>query len=231
MTRRFPLTYWRTSRQSRCRPLMSLDKQQNQLPSLQQQQHDQQAEEELSFRGSSKPDLLAWLAQTGIDTSCYGTGASKSVDLLWEEVQEGETVLTVCDGRPLRFVSVVNVIISNNRGQTLVESQQVLPSGTVRPRNKPLSEKLLPGERWQDGVVRGVVEELGSVLPRKPEVTLDENSYEEVVEEKESQSYPGLYSKYVCHRVQAKVVGLPEDNFTTQEERGDGQLTHVWEWQ
>lgn len=210
---------------------MSLDKQQNQLPSLQQQQHDQQAEEELSFRGSSKPDLLAWLAQTGIDTSCYGTGASKSVDLLWEEVQEGETVLTVCDGRPLRFVSVVNVIISNNRGQTLVESQQVLPSGTVRPRNKPLSEKLLPGERWQDGVVRGVVEELGSVLPRKPEVTLDENSYEEVVEEKESQSYPGLYSKYVCHRVQAKVVGLPEDNFTTQEERGDGQLTHVWEWQ
>ena len=27
------------------------------------------------------------------------------------------------------------------------------------------------------------------------QVTLDESSYEEVVEEKESQSYPGLYSK------------------------------------
>ena len=64
---------------------MSLDKQQNQLPPLQQQQHDQEAEQEVSFRGSSLPDLLAWLTQTGIDTSCYGTGASKSVDLLWEE--------------------------------------------------------------------------------------------------------------------------------------------------
>ena len=70
---------------------MSLDKQQNQLPPL--QQHAQQGQQEVSFRGSSLPDLLAWLAQTGIDTTCYGTGASKSVDLLWEEVS-GHSLLT-----------------------------------------------------------------------------------------------------------------------------------------
>lgn len=47
---------------------------------------------------------------------------------------------------------------------------QVLPNGNRRSRRLPLSEKLLPGERWQEAVVRGVVEELGPVLPANPEV-------------------------------------------------------------
>ena len=47
---------------------------------------------------------------------------------------------------------------------------QVLPNGSRRPRGLPLSEKLLPGERWQEAVVRGVVEELGPVLPENPQV-------------------------------------------------------------
>lgn len=47
---------------------------------------------------------------------------------------------------------------------------QVLPNGSRRPRGLPLSEKLLPGERWQEAVVRGVVEELGPVLPTNPQV-------------------------------------------------------------
>ncbi len=79
-------------------------------------------------------------------------------------------MLTVAQGKPLRLVSVVNVLISNSRGQALTEAQQVLPSGAVRERRKPLSEKLLPGERWQDGVLRGIKEELGSILPADPEV-------------------------------------------------------------
>jgi hypothetical protein len=36
--------------------------------------------------------------------------------------------------------------------------------------------------------------------------------------------------QYVCHRVDAKVKGLPEYNFITEEERADGILKHVWEW-
>jgi hypothetical protein len=86
------------------------------------------------------------------------------------QVQEGETVLTLSQGKPLRLVNVVNVLITNNRGQTLVEAQQILPNGNVRQRERPLSEKLLPGERWQEGVMRGVKEELGTVLPTEPEV-------------------------------------------------------------
>jgi hypothetical protein len=48
---------------------------------------------------------------------------------------------------------------------------QVLPNGTLRSRGLPLSEKLLPGERWQDAVARGVAEELGPVLPRDHRVS------------------------------------------------------------
>ena len=307
----------------------------------------------------------------------------------------------------------------------------------MRPRNKPLSEKLLPGERWEEGVLRGIREELAGVLPPEPQVLgngrrgfkacagaagravpseaseaeggfacqagaglqegrapgylcflegqegcwrgpvpsaqagraglacrhaagvrqqsshtgliaamdgplphpmapnppthsalprhsqveVEEGSYEMLVEEKDSQSYPGLRSKvrcaeqgrlgwagwlalclclprfaavycaatraarqgktracvlawcasilcillgaagtslaytvacsathpsrrpssrprpsppalpYICHRVRARVAGLPEGDFTTQEERADGTLQHVWVWE
>ena len=141
----------------------------------------------------------------------------------------------------------------------------------------PLAEKLLPGERWQDAVLRACQEELGPVLPEQPEVrqhcwcaalhctagrlgpkkekaaplhhqpplclrvslpalpavaqiAVDEASFTEVVEEKDSQSYPGLSSRYICKRVAAKVAGLPQDSFVTDEQRSDGLLRHCWEW-
>ncbi|PSC69518.1 hypothetical protein C2E20_7044 [Micractinium conductrix] len=110
------------------------------------------------------------------------------------------------DGRPQREVSVLNVLLQNSQGQILYEDEQVLPNGARRARGLPLSEKLLPGERWQDAVVRGVIEELGPVLPADPKVEVDEGSMRETVETKESKSYPGLLSRYVCKRVSASVA-------------------------
>lgn len=52
--------------------------------------------------------------------------------------------------------------------QVLEEEFQVRPGGAVRRRGLPLSEKLLPGEDWRDGVGRAIKEELGSVLPDGP---------------------------------------------------------------
>lgn len=49
---------------------------------------------------------------------------------------------------------------------------QVLPNGNRRVRGLPLSEKLLPGEAWQEAVVRGVVEELGPILPPNPQASV-----------------------------------------------------------
>ena len=48
----------------------------------------------------------------------------------------------------------------------------MLPSGAVRRRCLALSEKLMGGEAWQDGVERAIREELGSILPLEPEIQI-----------------------------------------------------------
>lgn len=150
----------------------------------------------VGFEGESEQDLKSWLQQFGVDTASYGRGAAKPLAFLLEEVHEGETVLTVApSGTPLRLVSVLNVTLLNDRGQRLVEARQVLPSGNVRTRGLPLSEKMLPGESWQAGAVRAVKEELGPVLPPAYQLEIRSETYREQVEEKESQSYPGLTSR------------------------------------
>lgn len=184
-----------------------------------------------AFSGKTLDDLSAWLNSVGIPTDSYGVGASKPLDLLLNEVEEGESVLTVDDkGSPLRLVGVMNVIIKNNKQQTLYEARQVLPTGSTRTRNLPLAEKLLPNERWQDAAVRAVREELGPILGDAPRIDIKHETYKESIEYKESQSYPGLLSRYTCHRVEASVEGLPEEDFNTTEERSDGTLIHCWEW-
>lgn len=36
--------------------------------------------------------------------------------------------------------------------------------------------------------------------------------------------------QYVCHRVTARVAGLPDGDFETVEKRADGLVTHKWKW-
>ena len=72
--------------------------------------------------------------------------------------------------KALRLVSVLNVLVGNAAGQTLIEAEQVLPNGRRRRRAMPLAEKMLPGERWQAAVLRACREELGPVLPADPQV-------------------------------------------------------------
>ena len=144
------------------------------------------------FVGRSEAELTSWLASNGIDVARYGTGASKPISFLLQEILEGESVLTVAAGAARRRVSVVNVILRNASGQALYEAQQILPTGVVRPRGLPLSEKMLPGEAWREAVVRGIAEELGPAVPPGAEVVIDEATYRKEEEQKESQSYPGL---------------------------------------
>jgi hypothetical protein len=148
-----------------------------------------------SFQGGTVSELESWLSSHGVDTSQYGRGHAKPLSLLLDEVADGETTLALVGGAPLRHVSVVNVTVRGAGGRSLVEARQVLPSGAVRPREMPLSEKMLPGEAWRAAVARGVAEELGAVLPAGHVLTLEEETYREEVEEKESQSYPGLRSR------------------------------------
>lgn len=183
------------------------------------------------FEGKGVEDLAVWLAIHGMDVTTFGEGVAKSVAELLDEIQNGESTLQVVDGRPLRIVRVLNLLVCNSKGEVLVEEKQVRPDGTVRQRGLPLSEKLMAEESWRRAVDRAVAEELGSMLPNKPKVTIREDTYQEVVEVSESVSYPGLLTQYQCHQVEVVVEGLPETcSFMTREAKPSGFLELYWSW-
>ena len=97
-----------------------------------------------SFQGSSAAELQAWLECRGVDTRGYGTGLSKTVQELLDELQLQESSLVdeACGGvRPpdddnggggssaggcaVRVVQVVSLCITNSDGLALFEEKQV----------------------------------------------------------------------------------------------------------
>ncbi|KAL1557711.1 hypothetical protein AAHA92_08261 [Salvia divinorum] len=175
---------------------------------------------------------------------------TKNVHNLWLEIAEGETDLADSIP-PVRTVEVVVARIVRGDGKILIESHQELSNGDVRRRGRPLSEKMKPGESVEAALHRAVREELG--LGSSVEIgTLgngnrDENrgivrllpeSYTKKVEERASASYPGLPARYVLHKVEAEVEGLPEGEFSTEEadenlgldEKAVSCKKHFWKW-
>ncbi|KAK7282501.1 hypothetical protein RIF29_11333 [Crotalaria pallida] len=169
---------------------------------------------------------------------------TKNVHNLWLELSEGETSLADSTP-PVRTVQVVTVRVTGPDGKILIESHQELSDGNVRKRGRPLSEKMKPGEDPETAAVRAVKEELGSVIGGEAGdvVGIDPNSYEMRVEERSSDSYPGLPGCYVLHTLNAAVEGLPEGDFCTYEVDEYGEFDekrvadqalsvkkHYWTW-
>ena len=92
--------------------------------------------------------------------------------------------------------------------------------GRVRPRNRPLSEKMRPGETVENACRRGVFEELGLKLGDRDRVEMILETYQREEQERDSFSYPGLLTRYVLHTMVASVRGLPSSDFCTQEDEG-----------
>ncbi|CAI5473415.1 unnamed protein product [Closterium sp. Yama58-4] len=148
---------------------------------------------------------------------------TKRVANLWQELVDGEVCLV--DSRPpLRKVSVASVHVRHARtGKVLLEALQEMADGTVRSRNRPLSEKMRPAENPLDACRRGILEELGEDLGASHRVSVLADTLRRQVEERESFSYPGLRSQYEIHVVEAVVEGLPETSFCTVENEGQAQ--------
>ena len=187
------------------------------------------------WNGSTERELHSFLHAHGVDTSSWGVGVAKTVSDLFQETQQQETtVLLQPDGTLTRHVRVVQLAVRDpaRRDRVLVEASQVLPDGRERRRNVLLSEKAMANEDWQDAALRGIREELGSILGDVLYVRLREQTYQERTVRKASPSYPTLASQYVVLSCDADVQGLPVDveAFSTEEERADGTLRSNWEW-
>ncbi|KAI5073045.1 hypothetical protein GOP47_0011058 [Adiantum capillus-veneris] len=198
------------------------------LDCLQKRQgRDSQREQLVSPDDLGSPDALAlWLSDrmpSGI--SQWGTApGTKRVSNLWIELKEGEILLE--DARPpRRTVHVASVKIRNKAGLMLVEAHQEMADGSIRHRNRPLSEKMRPGENVEDACFRGIFEELGSQLGARNRVRILLGSYRRKQEERESLSYPGLLTSYVIHSVDAIIEDLPETGFYTIEDEMIGHGT------
>lgn len=97
-----------------------------------------------------------------------------------------------------------------------------------------------PGETVEEASIRAVEEELSSIAA-SGSVRIVPGSYEVRVEEKASDSYPGLPARYVLHSVEAQVEGLPEEGEFCTEEVGESLeklsirsaifvTKHFWKW-
>lgn len=53
----------------------------------------------------------------GLDIAAFGEGVAKSISELLDEVQKGESTLRVVDGRALRIVRVLNLLVCNSKGE------------------------------------------------------------------------------------------------------------------
>ena len=78
---------------------------------------------------------------------------------------------------------------------------------------------------------RGVEEELGSLFDNDmSRVTVSAETAKTTFEEKGSQSFPGLMTRYEFEEIDAEVKGLPSTNFKTLEyEKKKLKQTHHWE--
>ncbi len=153
------------------------------------------------------------------------------MDDLWAEIVAGESRLRT---QPLRreILGAVNVLILQGEF-VLIEARQVLASGMTRHRDIPPAEKMLPGESPIDTAIRCLREELGVARHDIEIVTPAHSKPSARCEVRPSPSYPGLATAYTFYTVEARVKGLPVDDFSTHEygaAGGEWIMRHDWTW-
>ncbi len=154
--------------------------------------------------------LRALLESHGFDTNLWGEGATKTVEALWLEVDEGETEILQIEGELTRRTNVaavdVEVELSDGRRFRLYEEKQIYRGGATRERSlmTSLAEKIKPGEGIIVAARRAVEEELGisgqiSITPGGEQVL-----------EKSSQTFNGMRTQLLLKHA---IVKISEDDF------------------
>jgi len=179
----------------------------------------------------TESEIRAILTNHGVSIQKWGTGEAKGLDDLLTEIQNGESVLSVVDGKIRRTVCCVVVEVRHVQGGTwlvLIEEKQVFVDGRIRWRDVPPSivEKIRPDETPEISARRALKEELGidELAGRLPLQVLGRMTRGPC----KSQSFPGLPSFYSSHLF---LVYLPnylykKDGYIEEQ---DSKSTHfVW---
>lgn len=176
--------------------------------------------------------LEAQLQNAGIDTSKWGTGNTKTLEHLLNEILCGEVTLVQQEtGELVRQVVIVvaDIYYDNPNGKRLhlKENRQVFADGRERVRDhlpQSVSEKIKPNEDSREAIIRGIREELG--------IAIDETDAKFVSTESktlDSPSCPGLMSEYISHKFQ---ITLNDSHYKPEgyvEVQNDKSTYFVWE--
>ena len=174
-------------------------------------------------------ELRQQLEEAGVDISVWGKGEAKTLGSLYQELEKGESILQMVDGKLelLRYVVSANVYYTTKDGRKLrlQEEKQIFKDGRIRHRNydQPIAEKMKPGEDPKEAMLRCLREELDL------NGGCDLKQIEQYQKKYESQSYPGLESQYIAYRFE---VVLNDEQFQEAgytEEQDDKTTYFVWE--
>ncbi|MGK5093351.1 inositol monophosphatase family protein [Deltaproteobacteria bacterium TL4] len=171
-------------------------------------------------------ELEAVMESHGINSQLFGVGEAKTLENLWKELQDGETFLEIRNKTLIRKIRVVSIRVhyKTEEGQRYVirEDRQEFNDGRVRVRSfleASVSEKLLLQETPEMGAKRALQEEL------QLDVIGEIQRGTSRIEEKYSQSYPGLKTIYETHLFR---YDLHHDEFRKDgyEERQENKTTY-----
>lgn len=188
----------------------------------------QTTEDQIALNDSES--LRQLLEGHGFDTAQWGVGATKTVDALWTEVEEGETEIVLLDGELVRRTSVaaINVTARSTDGVQyhLREEKQVFMNGSERRRNliTSLAEKIKPGEDTLAATLRALHEELGIVIS-PANVTY---SGEQVLE-KNSQTFGGIRTQLLLKIAQVEIATQDFNPDGYVERQPDKSVYFTWE--
>lgn len=174
-------------------------------------------------------DLMNLLKSHDIPCELWGTGKSKTVNHLLDELKNNECELTEMNGTLTRFIEFVGVKIfytdKEEQRWFLKEDRQEFKDGRVRRRNMPssVSEKMMSGEDPLIAAIRGIREELGvkvygHQLIKRRDLHYDGGSL----------SYPGLDTKYKGHKFICEFDDNQFDPTGYMEAQSDKNTFFIW---
>lgn len=174
-------------------------------------------------------NLINLLKKNDIPCDLWGTGKSKTINHLLDELKNGECEIAELHGTLTRFIEFVGVKVfyTDKDEQTwiLKEDRQEFNDGRVRRRNMPnsVSEKMKSGEDPLISAIRGIREELGikvyaHQLKKRRDLSYDGGSL----------SYPGLDTKYKGHKF---ICDIDDNQFEPRgyvEVQSDKKTFFIW---
>ena len=175
----------------------------------------------------SKEQLIEILTNFNVPLDDWGSGPYKTIEHLWNELNEEECVLFNINGTLRREVNFVGAKIYYNDGEKryfLKEEKAMFKDGRVRIRKiwYSMAEKFKFDEDPTEALIRGMKEEL--------DITINENqtTYYNKVYFPSDDDYPGIKSFHTGYNY---LIVLNEDQYNINgyiEHQSDKDIYFKW---